>query len=82
MVSIVYCNKRYRSINRLQLQNLGIKPKTIGTLKKQFERNYHESIKASVQPKKYLDYSAYNQQLEEEQNDELDVVFINDKEDQ
>ena len=34
MVSIAYCNKRYRSINRLQLQNLGIKPKTIGTLKK------------------------------------------------
>ena len=44
--------------------------------------NYHELIKASVQPIEYLDYLASSQEWKEEQHDgELDVVFIDDEED-
>ena len=51
-------------------------------LKDIIERNYDKPIKASVQPTEYLDYLESEQKEKEEQNDdELDVLFI-DKEDQ
>ena len=47
------------------------------------ERNYDKPIKASVEPIEYLDYLASDQEVEEKPNDdELNVLFIDDKEDQ
>ena len=58
------------------------KLKLLERLKDLIERNYDEPVKAYVQPIEYLDYLTSEQEVEEEQNDdELDVVFIDDKKD-
>ena len=81
-LSVVYCNKRFRSINRLQVKKAS-KLKLLERLKNINERNYDKPIKASVEPIEYLDYLASNQKVEEKPNDyELNVLFIDDKEDQ
>ena len=81
-LSVVYCNKRFRSINRLQVKKAS-KLKLLERLKNINERNYDKPIKASVGPIEYLDYLASDQKVEEKPNDdELNVLFIDDKEDQ
>ena len=58
------------------------KLKLLERLKDLIERNYDEPVKAYVQPIEHLDYLTSEQEVEEEQNDgELDVVFIDDKKD-
>ena len=59
------------------------KLKLLERLKNINERNYDKPIKASVEPIEYLDYLASDQKVEEKPNDgELNVLFIDDKEDQ
>lgn len=83
MFSIACYNKRFRSINRLRPQNWTSKLKLLDRLKLIIERNYNEPIKTSMQPIEHLDYLASKQEIDKKQNDdELDVVFIDDEEDQ